>query len=245
MMADAAARSSYDVVHRLDRRVPEALARRLEHGPVAEPVAPRPAASVVLVRDNPDGYLQVYLLHRHRRMPFAAGMVVFPGGRLDDADCGTERVDEGGVRTDPGVLSPALLRCGIRETVEETGVQLGTEQLYPWAHWITPECEPLRYDTYFYLAVLPAGQHAADISGETRYAEWRSPGSALSAADRCVLALMPPTRATLLELAEFGSSDEARASCSGRRVETVLPRPVREKHGWMFDYGVGNAGEHR
>jgi 8-oxo-dGTP pyrophosphatase MutT (NUDIX family) len=49
------------------------------------PVPPRPAATVVLLRDFPAG-LQAYLLRRHSRMAFAAGMYAFPGGSVDPRD---------------------------------------------------------------------------------------------------------------------------------------------------------------
>ena len=49
----------------------------------AEPVAPRDAATVILLRDDP---LEIYLLRRHSAMPFAAGMFAFPGGRVDPSD---------------------------------------------------------------------------------------------------------------------------------------------------------------
>lgn len=253
-------RSSREVLRRLDRRVPAAVARRLESVPDT-PVTPQLAASVVLMRDAPgaaapltpaaDGSaqvlpdrekptrLEVYLLHRHSRMPFAAGKAAFPGGRLDETD---------GHPSTHRITDPALRRCGVRETREETGVQLGIEELYPWAHWITPMCEPRRYDTYFYLAALPAGQQATDISGETSRAEWQPVTEILRAADRGALELMPPTRATVIELAEFGSASEALSSCADRRVESVLPRLVREGDHWMFNYGdlLDNAaiGEH-
>lgn len=244
----AVARSSRDVLSRLERQVPPAVADRLESGLEQPQVTPQPAASVVLLRDAPVGTpapvaggpaaelgdradeagVQVYLLHRHSRMPFAAGMAVFPGGRLDPVD---------GHPSPGNVSDPAVRRCGVRETAEETGVQLGIDELYPWAHWITPACEPRRYDTYFYLAVLPPGQQAADISGETHQAEWRSVAGILAAADRGELGLMPPTRATLLELYEFDSATAALTSCAERQVEPVLPRPVREQGHWMFTYG--------
>ncbi len=108
-------------------------------------MTPRLAASVVLCRDGASG-LETYLLHRHARMAFAASMVVFPGGGVDPVDRSTG---------DP------LPACGVRETREETGVDLDATQLVPWAHWVTPVVQPIRYDTFFYLAALPGGQTAA------------------------------------------------------------------------------------
>ena len=56
---------------------------------------------------------------------------------------------------------------------------LAEADLHPWAHWITPEIEPRRYDTWFFVAAMPADLEAADISGETERAEWSTPREAL------------------------------------------------------------------
>ena len=93
-------------------------------------------------------------------MAFAASMVVFPGGRMDP-------VDE--TAADP------WRACAVRETIEETGVIVDPTALLDWAEWTTPELEPRRYRTKFYVAALPADQEATDISGETDRAEWSTP----------------------------------------------------------------------
>lgn len=212
--------SSRDVLARLDPR----LSGRVP-ATSTEVVPAHPAATVVLVRDHP---LQVYLMHRHSRMPFAAGMVVFPGGRVDPVDH-----DQQGAEDDH-----VLRCCAVRELAEETGVRLQVSDLLPWAHWITPEHEPRRYDTYFYLAANPDDQEPANISGEADQAEWCRPADALWAADRGELALMPPTRSVLIELAEHDSVASLINSAADRRVETVLPRLVETADGWVFDYGL-------
>ncbi|MET0694693.1 MAG: hypothetical protein ABWY56_12245, partial [Propionibacteriaceae bacterium] len=77
---------SLDVLTRLSPEVPAALAARADAWtPTDRPVKPALSASVILLRDGAAG-LETYLLHRHSRMPFAASMVVFPGGRVDDSD---------------------------------------------------------------------------------------------------------------------------------------------------------------
>lgn len=220
--------SSREVLARLDRTVPEMVINSLRAHPPGEPVPARPAASVVLLRDHGAG-IETYALHRHTRMGFAPGMVVFPGGRVDAVD-GVPEVDQ-------GLADSALLACAVRETQEETGVRLSPDDLRPWAHWITPESEPRRYDTFFYLAALPDGQQAADISGETSSADWQTPAGLLTAADTGRIAMLPPTRSILIELAGFGSVAAALASTADRIVETVLPKAVEGPDGWVFEYG--------
>lgn len=99
-----------------------------------EPVAVRPAATVMLVRDasGPAG-LEVFLMRRHAAMEFAAGMTVFPGGGVDDRDRTAALAGNGawygpepawwserfGIGTD---LAEALVCAAARETFEESGV---------------------------------------------------------------------------------------------------------------------------
>lgn len=204
------------ILARLPTAVPRDMAVRLDAAEW-EPVRPRTAASVVLMREGVDG-LESFLLHRHARMPFAAGMVVFPGGCAEPADGGP-------------------VGCGIRETREETGVSLEAEALRPWAHWITPEFEPRRYDTHFFVAMTPAGQEARDISGETDRAGWSTPARALAAAERGDVTLMPPTASILMELADLRTTSAVLAAARDRLIRTVLPRAVQANGHWRFDYG--------
>lgn len=215
---------SLGVLASLAPAVPTTLATLAEGwDPGAAPSPPRPAASVVLCRDGREGRagLETYLLHRHARMAFAASMAVFPGGGLDPVDASA---------ADP------LLACGVRETHEETGVALDAGDLVRWAHWITPVVQPLRYDTLFFLAALPAGQDAQDLSTETDRAAWTSPAHAVAAYAAGELALMPPTLSILVELADLPSVAAALAVGRDRVVETVLPEVVRDGEGWVYRY---------
>ena len=224
---------SLDVLSSLAPAVPAKLAELAESAelagaspPSGKPVTPRPAASVVLCRDGDNG-LETYLLHRHARMAFAASMVVFPGGGLDPID-----------RSD----GDPWRACAVRETREETGVRLPAADLVPWAHWITPILQPIRYDTHSFLATLPPGQEPDDLSTETERAAWTAPAAAVSAYRDGVLAMMPPTLSILLELAELSSVAQALALGADRLVETVLPEVVRQGDGWVFRYPRSRTG---
>ncbi len=218
---------SAEVLRRITPAVPAALAGRAESwsagGPTAEAAA---AASVVLLRDSA-GVLETYLLHRHARMAFAASMVVFPGGRMDPVD--REAADP-------------WRACAVRETAEETGVVLAAAELRDWAEWTTPELEPRRYRTRFFVAALPAEQEAADISGETDRADWSTPDAALTAARDGTIALLPPTLSILVELVELATLAAVFAAAEGRIVTPILPTLVRTRDGWRFHYpGPGDA----
>ena len=221
--------NSLDVLARLSLIVPPRLVDlTLARSSGSPPADPAPSASVILLRDGEIG-LETYLMQRHARMSFAASMVVFPGGRLDPVD---------GRHSDDDAIRPsdAIVHCALRETVEETGVVLAADDLHPWAHWITPEAEPRRYDTHFFVARMPADQQARDISGETDDAAWWSPDAALQAERSGAMALMPPTLSILLELADHASVAEVLAAAENRVIECVLPALVQTADGWRFSY---------
>jgi 8-oxo-dGTP pyrophosphatase MutT (NUDIX family) len=95
---------------------------------MTDPLVPRPAATVMLIRDTTAG-IKVFLMRRHSAMDFVAGVMVFPGGGVDDRD---RNADVAWFGPDPswwaerlGVepdLAEALVCAAARETFEESGV---------------------------------------------------------------------------------------------------------------------------
>ncbi|MGE4046991.1 MAG: hypothetical protein AB7F35_19170 [Acetobacteraceae bacterium] len=84
----------------------------------------RPAATIMLLRDGPDG-LEVFMVVRHHAIDFASGALVFPGGRVEDADHAVAA--EAGLCPNPDGVDAAALAfrvAAIRETFEECGVLL-------------------------------------------------------------------------------------------------------------------------
>jgi 8-oxo-dGTP pyrophosphatase MutT (NUDIX family) len=106
------------------------------------------------------------------------------------------------------------------ELLEVLGVRLDAGRLRYWAWWVTPEAEPRRYDTRFYLAGLPADATVTAHLAEAESERWLSPAEAAADQD---LPMLPPTRYTLRDLAGFGSVAEALAAAEGRPVERILP----------------------
>jgi len=190
----------------------------------AAPAVPRLAATVVLLRDHGGG-LEIYTQRRAATMAFAPGMYAFPGGSVAavDAEPPTgHEVEPMATRmglTEESAL--AVLRAAVRELTEETGVRLAPARLAPWARWLTPEFEPRRFDTFFFLAPLPGDQHPDDPVGEADHAVWLPPAEALR------LPMLPPTRHTLAELARFPDMASAIAAAAGRDVSEPV-RPVVE-----------------
>jgi 8-oxo-dGTP pyrophosphatase MutT (NUDIX family) len=127
----------------------------------------------------------------------------------------------------PGVAELAAARrellagsAGLAELLAGLGVRLDTARLRYWGWWVTPEEEPRRYDTRFFVAGLPADAAVTAHLAEVERERWLPPAQA--AADQG-LPMLPPTRYTLRDLAGFGSVAQALAAAAGRRVERILP----------------------
>jgi 8-oxo-dGTP pyrophosphatase MutT (NUDIX family) len=113
---------------------------------------------------------------------------------------------------------------GFAEFLARRGLVLRTDLLKAWAHWITPEVETRRFDTRFFVAVLPEGQRTRDVGGEADQVVWQQPADALDLAHRGEIFLMPPTYRTLSELA--GCADVAEVLATPRDIVTVMPKAV-------------------
>ncbi|EHR53213.1 NUDIX family protein [Saccharomonospora marina XMU15] len=108
----------------------------------------------------------------------------------------------------------------------DAGLTLRADLLRPWANWVTPEQEPRRYDTRFFVAALPAGQRADGATTEAEDSGWHRPGEAIADAEAGRSGLMPPTWFTLDELARFDSVSDVLAV--ERDVRRITPRLVMD-----------------
>jgi 8-oxo-dGTP pyrophosphatase MutT (NUDIX family) len=208
----------------------------------------RDASTVVVLRDSACG-IEAWLLTRVAHLAFAAGMTVFPGGRVEPGDA---ELPWAGAPP----AEPALVGAAVRETFEETGVLLGVPQLdlgaeradveagrtpfgallrshgaaidpsglRPWARWITPEAEARRYDTRFFVAALPDGQEPAAVTGEAVRARWVPVAEALAQWERGERRMLPPTIMTLRSVAPFPGVADVLAAAPGRSLEPVRAR---------------------
>lgn len=89
--------------------------------PQREPAVPRPAATVLLLRDTPAG-LEVLMTRRSATASFAPGAYVFPGGGIDAADAQAHGIAARRPGQDDLRLTQAI--AAIRESFEELGVLL-------------------------------------------------------------------------------------------------------------------------
>jgi 8-oxo-dGTP pyrophosphatase MutT (NUDIX family) len=183
---------------------------------MSEAMPIRPAATVVLLRDGADG-LEVWLQQRAATLAFAAGMHAFPGGRVDDDEDFSSVVhDVSGEAHVWGDVDLAVVRAhlaaAVRETWEESGVQLDPAALRPWARWVTPPGDTRRFDARFYLAACPPGQAPEPLTGEVAAGSWFVVQAAVAAFAAETLPMWPPTISTLTSLTAFDTVAAALAA---------------------------------
>jgi 8-oxo-dGTP pyrophosphatase MutT (NUDIX family) len=161
-----------------------------------------PAASVLLLREGPDG-TEVLMLRRHAKSSFVPNAWVFPGGVTDPID------RELATELSGGSLLDTMRLTAVRELFEESGIWLGAElhdaatqrarllagsislrellaespvfldRLVWTSRWITPIGIPKRFDTYFFLAKAAPGAVATAEEVEAVEVLWIAPSEAL------------------------------------------------------------------
>ena len=113
---------------------------------------------------------------------------------------------------------------GWGEIIEKEDLILCCDRMAYFAHWITPEGRPKRFDTHFFLARMPRRQNAVHDGNESVQSVWVRPPSAVEAGEKGERNVMFPTRLNL-ELLEVNANVEAAMEVTvGREIVTVLPR---------------------
>ncbi|MEU6822745.1 NUDIX hydrolase [Streptomyces atriruber] len=137
------------------------------------------------------------------------------------------------------------------EFLNRRNLCLRSDLLAAWARWITPEFEPRRYDTFFFVAALPEGQRTRNASTEADRTVWIRPSEAAARYDDGELLMMPPTIATLRALSAHPSPRAALAAAPSQDMTPVLARARLENDtlvlSWPghdeFTKRVGAGGE--
>jgi 8-oxo-dGTP pyrophosphatase MutT (NUDIX family) len=124
----------------------------------------------------------------------------------------------------------ASRELSLAQFLAESGLVLRADLLRPWSNWVTPEAEPRRYDTRFFLTALPVGQQADAETSEAADAYWRTPSEALEDWRQGKCGLLPPTWMTLTEVAQYGSVSAALGT--ERALKKVIPKIVRRGGAW-------------
>ncbi len=120
-----------------------------------------------------------------------------------------------------GLLDRSL---SFAEVLRREGLVLRTDVLSPIARWITPECEPRRYDTVFFATTVPSGQEADGHTTEASTAGWVRARAAVEEHTRGPGTMMPPTQVLAEQIAAAGSLSDY--FDTPRTLEAVVPSPV-------------------
>jgi 8-oxo-dGTP pyrophosphatase MutT (NUDIX family) len=148
------------------------------------------------------------------------------------ASCNGQPLDFTGAEAEPFASYRAQLQrkeISLNEIVAREGLTLATDTLLHWAHWITPEAWPKRFDTHFFLAEAPLGQLAAHDDLETTESVWIAPEVALSGFESGAFPLVFATVRQLRALSDLTSYAEALERLAGVTPETILPRVVERE----------------
>ena len=188
-----------------------------------------PAATVVVLRDGPEG-MESLMLRKNSRIAFG-GMWVFPGGRIDGGDYDSS-----------GDLVTAARNAAAREAQEEAAISLDAAGLVHFSFWLPPPIAPKRFATWFFAARAPAAEVVVD-DGEITHHEWMTPTGAMHRRDAGEIELIAPTWVTLHTLSGYSTVADALDGLSRRRPRRYEPRLGAGEHGpvsmWHGDAGYG------
>ncbi len=112
--------------------------------------------------------------------------------------------------------------------IERERLKLATEKLFYFAHWITPEISPIRFDARFFVAAVPAKQEALEDEFETTAHMWISPQKVLQEHKRG-LPVPFATLSNITVLAQFTSIAEVIASTRNKEIPAILPTLTLEE----------------
>jgi 8-oxo-dGTP pyrophosphatase MutT (NUDIX family) len=165
-----------------------------------------PAATVMLLRNGPQG-IETLLLRRSEAVSFASGQWVFPGGKIDQADYGDNYED----------IDSAARQAAVRETLEETGLEIGVNAMSYFSHWTTPPLLPKRYATWFFVAAVEGCDDVTVDGVEILAHRWYCPCQALADHHANTIAMMLPTVMTLSLLSDCHTVDAGLAMLSAEQ----------------------------
>jgi len=180
-----------------------------------------PSASVIVLH-NGIAAPEILLVKRNTKISFHGGAWVFPGGKVDPAD--HEQVTRGDELE-------AARHAAAREAGEEAGLLLDGASLRPFSHWTTPETQPKRFSTWFFIAEVSVHAQVEIDCGEIVDYCWLTVDDALEQHARDEIALPPPTFVSLIKLRPFNHAGAIVDYFQGGGVERFVPRIVEFAQG--------------
>jgi 8-oxo-dGTP pyrophosphatase MutT (NUDIX family) len=123
----------------------------------------------------------------------------------------------------PPVARGGRLRWqGLAHVCEMLGLRLAVDRLAYSAYWLTPPGLPKRFDTRFFMAMLPSGQTALHDGVEAVEHRWLRPAEAIDPASN--FTLVNATRRILQSIAHFQNAQTCFDFAQQRNIPLVMPR---------------------
>ncbi len=119
----------------------------------------------------------------------------------------------------------------LAEFLKREQLRLACDLLQHFAHWITPEMMPKRFDTHFYLAAAPADHLAIHDGHESVDSIWITPEAALAGNQDGTYTIIFPTRLNVEMLDESRTVDDAMIMARERDIVPVLPWTEQREDG--------------
>ncbi|MGO9392623.1 NUDIX hydrolase, partial [Rhodoblastus sp.] len=124
------------------------------------------------------------------------------------------------------ILASKVHEFGFAKALAAECITLAIDLLVPFAHWITPKKMPRRYDTHFFIAIIPNEQSALHDGLENVDSTWITPAQALEAGEEGRYTIMLPTRLNLSLLAKHRLAAEAIEAAKAQNIVTVTPEII-------------------
>ena len=119
----------------------------------------------------------------------------------------------------------------LKDFLVKEQLTLACDRLTRFAHWITPEMMPKRFDTHFYLALAPEDHVAIHDGYESVDSVWISPDQAVEEAKAGKRTIIFPTRLNLEKLSEWSTPDEVIEAAKTLDIVSVLPWTEKREDG--------------
>lgn len=233
------------------------------------PAPLKPASTVLLVREckKESDTLEVFMVVRHHQIDFASGALVFPGGKVDDADSHPDLKNHLPESQDSSDTLLSFKIAAIREAFEECNIllarsksdskligserlgklvgtyrkkmqsgeidilsmakqedlELATDLLAHYSHWLTPIFMPKRFDTHFFVAQAPEDQLAVHDGEESIDSVWIGPNKALQGGADGTYTIIFPTQMNIEYLSNYNSVSDAIEGSNKTKTVSVLP----------------------
>jgi 8-oxo-dGTP pyrophosphatase MutT (NUDIX family) len=124
--------------------------------------------------------------------------------------------------------------CTMLDVVRAEDLELAFDLLVPFAHWITPEFMPKRFDTHFFLVAAPPDQLAAHDGFESVDSLWTTIPRALELEKTGQRTIIFPTLENIKKLGRSQSVAEALENARRDTIVTVMPQFAKDPDGTMM-----------